>query len=440
MMRDITMKALQMALDAGASGARVFLEKGNGDMVTILNGEIDRLYQAASSALNFHIFTEGRYGAFSTNLMDEGTLRQFAADAVKATLLMTPDEYRTLPDRDICYKGGGPDLHQYDPYIETRPPSRGLTIAQEVSAEMLSDSRVISAESEYADYVEEYFIADSLGFEGYQRKSGFSIGATCSVAGNGDEKPERNWFEDEVFFDNLQYKGCGTKALNRAIESIGPLRLPSGTYNMVVDRTVASKLVIPLTEALKGSSLHTRNSFLADKLGEKVFGDNVFLRDMPHTIGNASSRLFNIEGIATKERDIISGGTICNFFIDNYYSRKLSLEVTIGTPSVVMMLKSELLSNNKLSLSDILKRAGRGIYVTQFNGGNCNAATGDFSYGIEGFLFNNGEIVHPVNEMLVSGNLIGLWNNLIVTADDRLESRKWQIPSLCFSNVNFNGL
>ena len=260
---------------------------------------------------------------------------------------------------------------------------------------MLSDSRVISAESEYADYVEEYFIADSLGFEGYQRKSGFSIGATCSVAGNGDEKPERNWFEDEVFFDNLQYKGCGTKALNRAIESIGPLRLPSGTYNMVVDRTVASKLVIPLTEALKGSSLHTRNSFLADKLGEKVFGDNVFLRDMPHTIGNASSRLFNIEGIATKERDIISGGTICNFFIDNYYSRKLSLEVTIGTPSVVMMLKSELLSNNKLSLSDILKRAGRGIYVTQFNGGNCNAATGDFSYGIEGFLFNNGEIVHP---------------------------------------------
>ncbi|HOG42395.1 MAG TPA: metallopeptidase TldD-related protein, partial [Bacteroidales bacterium] len=102
--------------------------------------------------------------------------------------------------------------------------------------------------------------------------------------------------------------------------------------------------------------------------------------------------------------------------------------------------KSELLSNNKLSLSDILKRADRGIYVTQFNGGNCNAATGDFSYGIEGFLFDNGETVHPVNEMLISGNLVTLWNNLITVADDRLESRKWQIPSLCFSNVNFNGL
>ncbi|NLX41737.1 MAG: TldD/PmbA family protein [Bacteroidales bacterium] len=439
-MRDITIKALQMALDAGASGARVILEKGNGDMVTILNGEIDRLYQAASSALNFHIFAEGRYGTFSTNLMDEGTLRQFTTEAVKATLLMTPDQCRTLPDRAICYEGGGPDLQQYDPSIETRLPSRGLTIAQEVSAEMLSDNRVISAESEYADYVEEYFIADSLGFEGYQRKSGFSIGATCSVAGNGEEKPERNWYEDEVFFENLRYQGCGTKALNRAIESIGPLKLSSGTYNMVVDSTVASKLVIPLTEALKGSSLHTRNSFLADKLGKKVFGDNVCLRDMPHTVGNASSRLFNIEGIATKERDIISSGTICNYFIDNYYSRKLSLEVTIGTPSVVMMPKKELLSNKKLSLSDILKRAVRGIYVTQFNGGNCNAATGDFSYGIEGFLFNNGEIVHPVNEMLVSGNLIGLWNNLIATADDQLKSRKWQIPSLCFSKVNFNGL
>nr|HPK30745.1 metallopeptidase TldD-related protein [Bacteroidales bacterium] len=73
-------------------------------------------------------------------------------------------------------------------------------------------------------------------------------------------------------------------------------------------------------------------------------------------------------------------------------------------------------------------------------GGNCNAATGDFSYGIEGFLFHDGKIVHPVNEMLVSGNLITLWNNLMAAADDQMESRKWQLPSLCFSNVNFNGL
>ena len=439
-MRDITIKALQMVLDAGATNARVTLERGKGDMVALLNGEIDRLYQAASSALYLYIFAEGRYGSFSTNLMDDKTLRQFTADAVRATLLMTPDEFRTLPDREICYKGTGPDLQQFDPSIDTRPPSRGVVIAQEVSAEMLSDKRVISAESEYGDYTEERFIADSMGFEGYQRKSGFSVSANCSVSGKGDEKPERNWYEDEVFFKNLRYKGCGTKALERAIESIGPVKLTSGSYNMIVDSTIVSTLVIPIIDALKGGSLHTRNSFLADKLGVKVFGENVSLKDMPHTRGNSFSRLFDIEGIATKERDIISGGTICNYFIDNYYSRKLSLDVTIGTPSVVMMPENALLSNNKLSLPDIFKRADRGIYVTQFNGGNCNAATGDFSYGIEGFLFHDGKIVHPVNEMLVSGNLITLWNNLMAAADDQMESRKWQLPSLCFSNVNFNGL
>jgi PmbA protein len=439
-MRDITIKALQMVLDAGATNARVTLERGKGDMVALLNGEIDRLYQAASSALYLYIFAEGRYGSFSTNLMDEKTLRQFTADAVRATLLMTPDEFRTLPDREICYKGTGPDLQQFDPSIDTRPPSRGVVIAQEVSAEMLSDRRVISAESEYGDYTEERFIADSMGFEGYQRKSGFSVSANCSVYGKGYEKPERNWYEDEVFFKNLRYKGCGTKALERAIESIGPVKLTSGSYNMIVDSTIVSTLVIPIIDALKGSSLHTRNSFLADKLGVKVFGENVSLKDMPHTRGNSFSRLFDIEGIATKERNIISGGTICNYFIDNYYSRKLSLDVTIGTPSVVMMPENALLSNNKLSLPDIFKRADRGIYVTQFNGGNCNAATGDFSYGIEGFLFHDGKIVHPVNEMLVSGNLITLWNNLMAAADDQMESRKWQLPSLCFSNVNFNGL
>ncbi|HBK29773.1 MAG TPA: TldD/PmbA family protein, partial [Parabacteroides sp.] len=41
----------------------------------------------------------------------------------------------------------------------------------------------------------------------------------------------------------------------------------------------------------------------------------------------------------------------------------------------------------------------RGILVTGFNGGNCNAATGDFSYGIEGFFVENGQLTHPVSEM-----------------------------------------
>jgi PmbA protein len=50
------------------------------------------------------------------------------------------------------------------------------------------------------------------------------------------------------------------------------------------------------------------------------------------------------------------------------------------------------------NLEDLVAMVDRGILVTGFNGGNCNGSTGDFSYGIEGFLIEKGKIVQPVSK------------------------------------------
>ena len=85
-----------------------------------------------------------------------------------------------------------------------------------------------------------------------------------------------------------------------------------------------------------------------------------------------------------------------------------------------------------------MKLAGNGILVSGFNGGNCNPVTGDFSFGIEGFAFSKGRITHPVREMLITGNIIELWNNLLAAGTDARESARWQIPSLAFDGVSFS--
>ena len=37
----------------------------------------------------------------------------------------------------------------------------------------------------------------------------------------------------------------------------------------------------------------------------------------------------------------------------------------------------------------------KGVHITGFIGGNCNGSTGDFSYGIEGFLVENESLKIP---------------------------------------------
>jgi PmbA protein len=82
----------------------------------------------------------------------------------------------------------------------------------------------------------------------------------------------------------------------------------------------------------------------------------------------------------------------------------------------------------------------KGILVTGFNGGNCNGSTGDFSYGIEGYLIENGSIVHPVNEMNISGNMNQLWFNLVEAGNDIVDGSSFMIPTLMFEGIDFSGI
>ena len=212
---------------------------------------------------------------------------------------------------------------------------------------------------------------------------------------------------------------------------------------MVVDSTVATRLVSPLFAALNANSIQQKMSFLDDTIGKKVFPEGLTIMDMARTPGKTGSRMFDTEGVATKNAPIIENGVVKQYFVNTYMSGKMGIEPTvedISRPCVMPYLKDEALSleEKDLSLKDILRRCANGILVTGFNGGNCNPVTGDFSYGVEGFAFSKGKITHPVREMLITGNMIELWNSLTAVGTDSLNSARWQVGSLAFENISFS--
>ena len=112
----------------------------------------------------------------------------------------------------------------------------------------------------------------------------------------------------------------------------------------------------------------------------------------------------------------------------------MDVEPTISSPSRLV------LTPGTKDLDGLVADVQRGILVTGFNGGNSNSSTGDFSYGIEGFLIEDGKLTQPVNEMNVTGNMLTLWQSLVAVGNDPQPIRSWQIPSLVFEGVSFSGL
>ena len=170
-----------------------------------------------------------------------------------------------------------------------------------------------------------------------------------------------------------------------------------------------------------------------DQLAEKVFSEKLTVTDDPFIPSGRGSRLFDHEGLATQKRPVFSRGVVKNYYIDTYYGKKLEMNPTSGRNTNLVFGKGD------RDLEGLIAKVQKGIFVTGFNGGNCNGSTGDFSYGIEGFLIENGTIVQPVSEMNITGNMKELWSNIDEVGTDVYENSSWLTPSVLFHDVDFSG-
>jgi PmbA protein len=232
----------------------------------------------------------------------------------------------------------------------------------------------------------------------------------------------------------LQKEGIGDVALQRALMKIGQRKIQSGVYPMIVDRNEVRMLLSPMIGALSGNALQQNNSFLIGRQEQKVCSDLMTLNDCPLLPKTIGARCFDREGIVLEPRCVFEKGVLKNYYIDTYIGHKLGVAPTTGATSV---LQFGLGQGDREAL---MKHIGTGVLVTGFNGGNCNSSTGNFSYGIEGFWIERGEIQYPIGEMNITGNMISLWSQLMEVGNDPAFASNWQTPSLLFDAVNFSGL
>ncbi len=434
--------AMELAAKEGALKCRVSLTKSVSDIIGTLNGEIDKVTHCLDRGLALTLFVDGRFGTFSTNQLDEESLRDFVSKAVKMTRILAEDPLRDLPDPARCCKSAndGDELGLYDPaYAEVSAEERrklALDAAAFGKVPDTKDYKLISEEGEYSDSEFDAVTLDSNGLFCRHKETSFEYGVEVTVQATDGSKYSGFWWESSPSRSGLRLEQVGTTAICRAAAQIGTQPFASGRYKMVVDSNVASKLVSPVLSALGGYSLQQGNSFMTDTLGQRVFGEGVTLIDDCHIKGQSGSRLFDSEGVATVPGPVIENGVVKEYFINTYISKKMSMEPTVEDCS-----RAHLMPWPKpgLKQDDILNMCGEGILVTGFNGGNCNSATGDFSYGIEGFRFEGGKIVSPVSGMLITGNFRELWKNLIAAGDDARVCSAKLIPTIAVNNVDFNG-
>jgi PmbA protein len=432
--KDLAQWALKYALKKGCSDARVSIYTGTNNSFEYRDTQLDRLEQSSENGMNIQLYVDGKYASFSTNRLEKKELEKFISNGIETARYLEKDEFRKLPEPSRYYKGNGGELNIYDGKIETVPVDDKLALLKEnVNEVYRTDERLISVSAAYDDGTSHSYSVNSNGFEGETATTWFDLSVETAMKGEGDARPSSYWYDSAVFWDKLQKKGIGRKAYERTLQKLGQEKIESGVYKMLVDNLSINRLLSPVIAALYGSAIQQKNSFLIDRSGEKIASGKITLIDDPHIPGARGARWFDGEGVATKKLYVIEEGVLKTYYIDTYSAGKLKIEPTIQSPSILV------LETGERNFEQILASLDKAIWVTGFNGGNSNSTTGDFSFGIEGFLIENGKPVKPLNEMNITGNLLTLWQEVLEVGNDPLLKASWHIPCVLFDKVNFSG-
>jgi PmbA protein len=140
----------------------------------------------------------------------------------------------------------------------------------------------------------------------------------------------------------------------------------------------------------------------------------VQISERPHLRGALASAPFDNDGVATRDREVVRDGVLEGYFLSVYSGRKLGLPSTGnagGSHNLILQPGAD-------DLAGLLQRMGRGLLVTELLGHGINYVTGDYSRGAAGFWVEDGQIVHPVEEITLAGNLRDMFRNLVAVGRD----------------------
>jgi PmbA protein len=428
--------AMDYALKSGANQAAVSLSNARRIEIEYRDRRLEKLKESTQNSLRLELYLEGRYSGQTTSDLRKDSLIKFIEQSLASTKYLDKDEFRSLPDPKYYPEKSSLDLKIFDSGYEKMKSEERIKLAADIEATAMSQSdKIISTTAGYYDNHSRVVKIHSNGFEGESQSTTFSAGAEVTVKDEQGGRPEDWFYAQTRFFSEFPSpEYLAKQAASRALRKIGQKKIASGQYNMMVENRAASRLISLLQNPMCARYLQQKSSFLEGMVGKKITSEKLTWIDDPFIEKGFASRYYDGEGLAAKKRIMIEKGMLKNYYIDNYYGKKLAMEPTSGSASNLVFEYGE------KSQEELIKEMGDGIFITGFLGGNSNTTTGDFSLGIVGLLIANGEIVKAVNEMNISGNAKEFWHKLVAMGNDPYPYSSWQVPAMLFDKVQFSGV
>ncbi len=437
-------KLKQKILSAAAKhkvDADIYIEENKRIEISANDRAIDKVAQADSFGIGIRVFKGSKMGFGFTTIKDESGVEKFVDRVMDSIYIEGFDGYSMEPqfkveDMNISDKG-------FENVTMDKRKKRALDIEAAVTS---ADPRVKYARD--TTCIDQKIQIHYLNTKGASYKYGktYSYFFTTAIASDNGEDTAVDVMEGDMAWDKIDALPAGFDAGKRAAALLNGSAVKSGAYSLIIPPYVACEFLQVISPMFSGASLRKGKTLL--KGFEK--GDAIgmgFLNIIDDaTMGHrAGSFPVDGEGVKAQAKHLIKAGKFNSFFYDKISAAHYKIKSTgNGVRSAYKSIPEAGVSNFYMEQSaqkteDILKKE-KGIYVNSMMGLHMtDTVSGNFSLGINGWIFDAGEKKQAVKEVLITGNIMNFLANIYAAGNDLKFYFSFGAPTIVVKDIMLAG-
>jgi PmbA protein len=403
------------------------------------NNTIHQNMAEESLALSVRAVTDHRTARASTDRLDEESIRRVCESALELARLQPPDP-------DLLPMPGPQTYRSVDRFhVETSrlsPLDRARAVKNAIER---AERDHLTAAGVFSSGMTVQALFNSRGLRAFHEEtlSEFSITMLGGTSSGWAKKTSPSHLE-------LDPEALADRAARKALSSHDPREVPPGHYTVILEPAAVLDLLGFMVIDFGGLAVHEKRSCFTGRVGEKVFGDNVNIRDdVFHPLQAGAP--FDGEGVPRQRVTLVERGVVKNLVFSRSTAHKMKREPTghgfplpneYGEAPVNIVVEGE-----KHSVEEMIRSTERGLLVTRLwyirevdpYRKILTGMTRDGTFWIE-----NGQVQYGVKNLRFNQSLIEMLSSVeLMSASERTageETFEMVVPAMKVRDFNFSSL
>jgi predicted Zn-dependent protease len=226
------------------------------------------------------------------------------------------------------------------------------------------------------------------------------------------------------YTDVPDIKAAFKKAQATAQAARNPVGIDLGAYTVVLSPLAFGDLIGFMTYMLNAESVDEGASFARGKLGQRVFGENITVRDDVRFPG-LRPLYFDYEGTPRGSLTLIDKGVVSSYLYDNKTAARHKVRNTghaVSNDGSGGVASNLLVEGGSQTLAEIIASTDKGIFINEFHYTNFVNMRNLQITGLTrngAFLIENGKLASPITTMRFTQSLLDAFNSVTALSSER---------------------